>query len=136
MKPRNEQSEFGPKNGESAGNLFNKNFSSQPSIGSPLPRVDAHEKVTGNTKYAADYYGREVVWAGVKRAGVPHGLLKNINAQQAKDLRGVICVLTHRMFLELTDKELSERISLSSLTIRSAIAEMRLPLFSLKTERL
>ena len=96
MKPRNEQSEFGPRNRESAGDLFNKNFSSQPSIGSPLPRIDAHEKVTGKTKYAADYYGRDVVWAGVKRAGVPHGPLKNINAQQAKDLPGVICVLTHK----------------------------------------
>ncbi|MBI4963564.1 MAG: xanthine dehydrogenase family protein molybdopterin-binding subunit [Desulfomonile tiedjei] len=66
------------------------------SIGTPLPRVDAYEKVTGTTKYAADYYGRDMVWAGVKRAGVPHGILKSIDAESARQLSGVICVLTHK----------------------------------------
>lgn len=65
------------------------------SIGTSVPRFDAREKVTGKTKFAADYYAGNMVWAGVKRAGVPHALLKSIDATAALAVSGVIRVLTH-----------------------------------------
>jgi CO/xanthine dehydrogenase Mo-binding subunit len=58
--------------------------------------VDALSKVTGQEKYAADYYSPNFVWAGVKRAGVPHARLKSIAVEAARKLPGVLCVLTHK----------------------------------------
>jgi CO/xanthine dehydrogenase Mo-binding subunit len=65
-------------------------------IGRTTPRADAYSKVTGAEKYAADYYGETFLWAGVKRAGIPNAVLKNIHTQKAKDLPGVVAVLTSR----------------------------------------
>ena len=59
-------------------------------------RFDAYAKVTGKEKYTADYYGGDCLRAGVKRAGVPHALLKNIYIEEAKTIPGVVAVLTHR----------------------------------------
>ncbi|MEW6187334.1 MAG: hypothetical protein AB1585_16495, partial [Thermodesulfobacteriota bacterium] len=51
-----------------------------PRMGQSLPRRDARDRVTGKEKYAVDYYGdSRLVWAGVKRAGIPHGRLKEID---------------------------------------------------------
>lgn len=66
------------------------------SIGAAVVRSDAHEKVTGQTKYAADYYSREMLWAGVKRAGVPHARLQSIGTDQAAQVTGVVRILTHK----------------------------------------
>ena len=65
------------------------------SIGTSAPRVDAYDKVTGRVEYASDYYGNNVVWAGVKRAGVPHARLKTIDSSRAEKHPGFICMLTH-----------------------------------------
>ncbi len=65
-------------------------------IGVAAPRADAYEKVTGRTRFAADYYGKDMLWAGVKRAGVPHARLKGIDTSRAAGLAGVVCVLTHQ----------------------------------------
>jgi CO/xanthine dehydrogenase Mo-binding subunit len=67
-----------------------------PSIGRSFPRQDALDKVTGREKYAVDYYGRDLVWAGIKRAGIPHARLKGIEIDSAKNLPGVLAVLTHK----------------------------------------
>ncbi len=64
-------------------------------IGKTAHRADAYAKVTGREKYAADYYDGEFLWAGVKRAGVPHAALTGIHAEDARALPGVIAVLTH-----------------------------------------
>ncbi len=66
------------------------------SIGAPVPRIDAYEKVTGKTRFAADYYSENMLWAGVKRAGIPHARLKGIDATIAEKHPGVIRVLTHK----------------------------------------
>lgn len=65
-------------------------------IGTSVPRLDAYDKVTGKEKYAADYYGKDLVWAGAKRAGVPHAALKGIDFSAAEKVPGVIRVLTHK----------------------------------------
>jgi CO/xanthine dehydrogenase Mo-binding subunit len=64
-------------------------------IGTSVPRLDAYDKVTGKEKYAADYYGDDLVWAGVRRAGVPHATLKGIDFNAASNVPGVIRILTH-----------------------------------------
>ena len=65
-----------------------------PGIGNATPRADAAAKVTGAEKYAADYYGEDLLWAGVKRAGIPHGLIREVRTAAAKELPGVVAVLT------------------------------------------
>jgi len=65
-------------------------------IGVAVVRSDAHEKVTGQTKYAADYYSRNMLWAGVKRAGVPHARLQGIETDRAAQVPGVVRILTHK----------------------------------------
>ncbi|MBF0548904.1 MAG: xanthine dehydrogenase family protein [Deltaproteobacteria bacterium] len=67
-----------------------------PQIGVVFPRTDALTKVRGEERFAADYYGRDLVWAGVKRAGIPHARLKSLDVDQARQVPGVIAVLTHR----------------------------------------
>jgi CO/xanthine dehydrogenase Mo-binding subunit len=66
------------------------------SIGAAVVRPDAHEKVTGQTKYAADYYSKNMLWTGVKRAGVPHARLKGVETDQAAQVPGVVRILTHK----------------------------------------
>jgi CO/xanthine dehydrogenase Mo-binding subunit len=66
-----------------------------PQIGACFPRVDASAKVTGQERYASDYSGPPALWAGVKRAGVPHGVLKAVHTERASRVPGVVCVLTH-----------------------------------------
>ncbi|HNS15036.1 MAG TPA: xanthine dehydrogenase family protein molybdopterin-binding subunit [Syntrophorhabdaceae bacterium] len=63
-------------------------------IGEATPRCDARTKVTGQERYAADYYGDHFFWAGVKRAGIPHGKLIKVHTEDAKKLKGVVAVLT------------------------------------------
>ena len=61
-----------------------------------MPRADAFKKVTGEEMYAADYYGKDLLWAGVKRAGIPHARIIGIHTEEASLLPGVVKVLTHR----------------------------------------
>ncbi|OGP92799.1 MAG: carbon monoxide dehydrogenase [Deltaproteobacteria bacterium RBG_16_54_18] len=65
-------------------------------VGKAIHRIDARSKVRGAEKYASDYYGQNLVWAGVKRAGIPHARIKNIIIEKTKNLTGVISVLTYR----------------------------------------
>ena len=66
------------------------------SVGAAIPRLDAYDKVTGKTRFAADYYSDNMLWVGVKRAGIPHARLKGIDASLAEKQPGVIRVLTHK----------------------------------------
>ena len=67
-------------------------------IGRTAPRVDALNKVLGAEVYAADCNGDhgQVLWAGVKRAGVPHARIKDMNLADARRYPGVLSVLTYR----------------------------------------
>lgn len=64
-----------------------------PEIGKVFARADAPAKVTGAEKYAVDYYGENLLWAGVKRAGVAHGRILKIDTGAAAKLPGVVKVL-------------------------------------------
>jgi len=65
-------------------------------IGAPLPRTDARSKATGREIFAADHYPANLLWAGVKRAGVAHGRLRAIHSADAETIEGVAAVLTHQ----------------------------------------
>jgi len=65
-----------------------------PEVGLPFPRVDAAAKVTGVEKFAVDYYGDDLLWAGVKRAGIPHGRIRLVDTTAAAEIPGVLKVLT------------------------------------------
>ena len=60
-----------------------------PQIGLSFPRKDAIAKVTGKEKYATDYYPENLLWAGVKTAGIPHGIIKEIDKSEAENIPGV-----------------------------------------------
>ena len=63
-------------------------------VGCAVPRVDARAKVTGEEKFALDHYGDNILWGGVKRAGIPHGKIQSIDVSAAAALPGVFAVLT------------------------------------------
>ena len=63
-------------------------------IGSLQPRPDAVDKVTGRAKFSDDLYFDGMLHARVKRAGVPHAILKRLDVAKARALSGVAAVLT------------------------------------------
>ena len=65
-------------------------------IGRSMPRIDARAKVAGTEKYSVDYYSPKFLWAGVKRAGIPHAVIKGIEVESARKIPGVIDVLTYK----------------------------------------
>jgi CO/xanthine dehydrogenase Mo-binding subunit len=64
-------------------------------IGSPVPRVDAIDKVTGRAKYAADYNQAGQLYGAVKYSDYPHAKISRIDTARAKELGGVRAILTH-----------------------------------------
>ncbi|MBP7332577.1 MAG: hypothetical protein KBA08_09815 [Firmicutes bacterium] len=64
-------------------------------VGRATPRADAPAKVTGKEMYAADYYPENLLWCGVKRPAHAHALIRRIDISRAKEMAGVIAVLTH-----------------------------------------
>ncbi len=64
-------------------------------IGKDLPRLDAHEKVTGTAVFADDIeFGSGLLYARIKRSPHPHALIKSIDTAQAEALPGVKAVVT------------------------------------------
>ncbi len=62
--------------------------------GYPTPRFDALAKVTGEEKYAVDHSREDILWAGAKRSGIAHGIIRGIDTSEARALQGVYAVLT------------------------------------------
>jgi CO/xanthine dehydrogenase Mo-binding subunit/aerobic-type carbon monoxide dehydrogenase small subunit (CoxS/CutS family) len=57
-------------------------------------RPDALEKVTGLAKYTDDLIFESMLYARVKRAGVPHAILRHLDVSRARVLPGIRVVLT------------------------------------------
>jgi len=68
--------------------------SSHQIVGNIQPRPDAISKVTGTAKFTDDIEFEEMLHARVKRAGVPHAIVRDIQIQKAQELPGVVCVMT------------------------------------------
>ena len=63
-------------------------------VGRNKIRPDAVEKVTGDAIYTDDLEFDNMLYAHVKRAGVPHAFLKKLDISKAQNLPGVVAVLT------------------------------------------
>ncbi|MGH3077094.1 MAG: xanthine dehydrogenase family protein molybdopterin-binding subunit [Gaiellaceae bacterium] len=63
-------------------------------IGVPRPRVDAPDKVTGATRYAADGYVHGLLHARLVLATEAHALIRGIDREAALAVPGVVAVLT------------------------------------------
>jgi xanthine dehydrogenase molybdenum-binding subunit len=63
-------------------------------IGTVQARPDAVEKVTGEAKFTDDLSFEGMLHARVKRAGVPHAIVKRVDVERAQALPGVRAVLT------------------------------------------
>jgi len=63
-------------------------------IGTNQIRPDAIAKVTGTAIYTDDLKFEEMLEARVKRAGVPHAMVRRVDVSKARSLPGVCCVLT------------------------------------------
>ncbi|MEN4012759.1 MAG: molybdopterin cofactor-binding domain-containing protein [Chloroflexota bacterium] len=66
----------------------------QISVGTLHPRQDAVAKVTGKAIYTDDIRFENMLHARVKRAGVPSAFLKTLDVSRARNLPGVVAVLT------------------------------------------
>ncbi len=63
-------------------------------IGNLSPRPDAVAKVTGAAVFTDDLSFEGMLYARVKRAGLPHAFLRRLNVSKARTLPGVAAVLT------------------------------------------
>jgi len=65
-------------------------------VGRKQLRPDAVEKVTGRAIFNDDIHFENMLFAKVRRAMVPHAILRRLDTSRAKTLPGVITVLTTR----------------------------------------
>jgi CO/xanthine dehydrogenase Mo-binding subunit len=63
-------------------------------VGQPLRRVDALSKSVGATVYAGDYYPANLLHGKVFRSTIPAGRIVTLDTSKARDLAGVVCVIT------------------------------------------
>jgi len=66
----------------------------QKAVATRQIRPDAVDKVTGTAKFTDDLKFPGMLHAAVKRAGIPHGILKQLKTESAASLPGVVTVLT------------------------------------------
>ncbi len=63
-------------------------------VGKGLPRVDAFERVSGKAEYTYDVILPGMVYAGILRCPHAHAMVKNVDAEAAEKMPGVVAVLT------------------------------------------
>jgi xanthine dehydrogenase YagR molybdenum-binding subunit len=73
----------------------------QPSVGTPIDRLDAQAKVTGQATYAAEVPVANVAHAVIVGSTVARGSLQSIRVAQAKRQPGVLAVLTQQSIPKL-----------------------------------
>jgi xanthine dehydrogenase D subunit len=64
-------------------------------IGKPVERIDALEKATGETKYMSDLSFPNMAFGRILRAKYPHANILKIDTSKARNLLGVIAIVTH-----------------------------------------
>lgn len=65
-------------------------------IGKPLPKVDAWGKVAGDTRYADDLFLPRMLYGRILRSTIPHARILGVDTSEAKQLPGVLSVITGR----------------------------------------
>mgnify|MGYP001120390655 CR=1 FL=1 len=64
-------------------------------VGKPKEKVDAVKLVQGKPAFTADFERRDMLYAKVLHSPHAHARIKSIDTQQAEDIPGVHCILTH-----------------------------------------
>ena len=64
-------------------------------VGNPVDRVDGTAKVTGEARYAAEFDAPDLLYGCVVNSAIAKGSIKHIDVQRAKQVPGVVEVLTH-----------------------------------------
>jgi len=67
-----------------------------PAIGQSFPRIDAHDKVTGQAPYSGDLSMKGMLFMKILFAERPHARVKNVNTGRAEAADGVVAVYTAR----------------------------------------
>ena len=67
---------------------------SEAKVGRSEVRVDAFDKVTGNTRYYEDRIPQGTLYARILHAEIAHGFVKKIDTTEAERISGVVKVLT------------------------------------------
>ena len=63
-------------------------------VGTSIPPLEATEKVTGRAQYVTDIELPNMAHAKVLRSPLPHARIVSIDASAARELSGVVCVVT------------------------------------------
>jgi CO/xanthine dehydrogenase Mo-binding subunit len=63
-------------------------------VGKSVPRLEGAEKVTGQTRYAADIDVPDALWAKLLRSPHPHARIVHVDTSQAAQLPGVLAVIS------------------------------------------
>lgn len=63
-------------------------------LGESMARVDAAAKVTGEAKYADDYYMENMLAGSALRSEYPRARVLSIDTSEAEKLDGVVCIMT------------------------------------------
>ncbi len=63
-------------------------------VGTPVPRADGAEKVSGRTRYAADVDCPGALWAKILRSPYPHAKLLRVDVSEARRVPGVKAIVT------------------------------------------
>lgn len=72
-----------------------------PSIGKPISRLEAKEKVTGAARYAGDYSVDGMLYGYIVNATITKGKILHIHADDVLKLPGVVTVISHENRLSL-----------------------------------
>jgi aerobic carbon-monoxide dehydrogenase large subunit len=70
-------------------------------IGSPKERVEDLRLLRGKGIYVDDVKKEDVLHVSILRSSIAHGVIKNINVDEARKLSGVIAVLTSKEIIEV-----------------------------------
>ncbi len=62
-------------------------------VGSPLPRVDAYERVSGTAEYPSDVVLPNMLYGAILRCPHPHARVKKVDVSRAERLPGVRAVI-------------------------------------------
>lgn len=65
-------------------------------VGKPIPRKDGYDKVSGTAKYTFDIELPHLAFAKTLRCPLPHAKIKRINIDKAKQLPGVLDIITYQ----------------------------------------
>src|SRR5205085_5323139 len=63
-------------------------------IGKRNPKIEAHQKASGQTRYAGDLKLPRMVWAKLLRSPHAHAIIRSIDTSRAEAYPGVVAVCT------------------------------------------